>query len=162
MPSLVAGDRVGSVGSVRAEAEAVLEAEPSRTFAVLADLGAWPAWLDVVARAEPDVADGEDAVAWRVRLGVSFGPASLGYDVRMVRVIAVPGEHLRFERDERDGRRDHSMVVIDVSLAPDGERTRATVTLEIDKRIPILDLQRQLDRRAARATRRLQRLLDEV
>ena len=54
------------------------------------------------------------------------------------------------------------MVVIDVTLVAIGERTRATVTIEIEKRIPMLDLQRQLDRRAARATQRLQRLLDEA
>ena len=143
----------------------MLEAGPDRVFAVLADLGTWPAWLDVVVRAEPD---GEGA--WRVRLGLSFGPASVGYDVRMVRVPAPvpndPGgrEHcasLRFERDESDGRKDHSMVVIDVRLVATGMVTRATLTLEIDKRIPMLGLQRQLDRRTARATRQLQRLLDE-
>jgi hypothetical protein len=36
------------------------------------------------------------------------------------------------------------------------------VSIEIEKRIPMLDLQQQLDRRAARATRRLQRLLEEA
>ena len=53
------------------------------------------------------------------------------------------------------------MVVIDVRLVATGMVTRATLTLEIDKRIPMLGLQRQLDRRTARATRQLQRLLDE-
>lgn len=147
---------------MRADAEALLEAEPGRAFAVLADLATWPAWLDVVTRADPEGADADGVAAWRVRLGLSFGPASVGYDVRMVRVIAVPGEQLRFERDESDGRSDHSIVVIDVTLVAIGERTRATVTIEIEKRIPMLDLQRQLDRRAARATQRLQRLLDEA
>jgi hypothetical protein len=145
---------------VRAEAETVLQAPPDRVFAVLSDLGTWPAWLDVVTRAEPD-----GPLAWRVRLGLSLGPAAIGYDVRMVRVTAPPGpesrDRLRFERDEGDGRDDHSMVVIDVRLVATGARTTATLMLEIDKRIPLLDLQRQLDRRAARATRRLQELLDE-
>jgi hypothetical protein len=146
---------------VRAEAETVLQAAPDRVFAVLSDLGTWPAWLDVVTRAEPD-----GPRAWRVRLGLSLGPASIGYDVRMVRVTALPGgpesrDGLRFERDEGDGRDDHSMVVIDVRLVATGARTTATLMLEIDKRIPLLDLQRQIDRRAARATRRLQELLDE-
>ena len=149
---------------MRADAETVLLAPSDRVFAVLSDLGRWPAWLDVVTRAEPD-----GARAWRVRLGLSLGPASIGYDVRMVRVSALPGgdgreqrDRLRFERDEGDGRDDHSMVVIDVSLVATGGRTTATLMLEIDKRIPLLDLQRQLDRRAARATRRLQELLDET
>ena len=157
---------------MRAQAEAVLEAEPGRAFEVLRDLATWPAWLDVVARADrdapdsdapdSDAANSDGTAAWRVRLGLSFGPASFGYDVRMVRVAAVPCEQLRFERDENDGRDDHSTVVIDVTLVAAGELTRATVKLEIDKRIPMLDLQRQLDRRAGRATRRLQRLLDEA
>ena len=152
----------------------LLEAAPSQVVAVLADLATWPAWLDVVTRVDLD-----GVAAWRVRLGLSFGPASVGYDVRMVRVTAVPGpagpggheqgpagpgpcEQLRFERQERDGRSDHSMVVIDVRLVATGQLTRATVHLEIDKRIPMLDLQRQLDRRAASATRRLQQLLDDA
>jgi hypothetical protein len=147
---------------VRAEAEAVLEAEPRRVFAVLADLATWPAWLDVVTRAEPDGADADGVVAWRVRLGLALGPVSVGYDVRMARVITDPGERVRFERDERDNRSDHSMVVIDVRLMATGDLTRATVSIEIEKRIPMLDLQQQLDRRAARATRRLQRLLEEA
>ena len=137
---------------MRAEAETVLQATPDRVFAVLADLATWPAWLDVVARAEPD-----GTRAWRVRLGLSFGPASVGYDVRMVRVTASPApdgreqtDRLRFERDEGDGRDDHSMVVIDVGLLVATWRTTATLMLAIDKRIPLLDLQRQLDRRAAR------------
>ena len=53
------------------------------------------------------------------------------------------------------------MVVIDVRLVAAGELTRAKVRLELDKRIPMLDLQRQLDRLAARAMRRLHRLLYE-
>jgi hypothetical protein len=182
--------------AVRAETETVLEAAPSQVVAVLADLATWPAWLDVVVRAEPD-----GRGAWRVRLGLSFGRASVGYDVRMVRVTAPPGlvgpeghkqspagseghkqspagseghnqspagseghkqsARLRFERDEADGRDGHSMVVIDVGLVSTGARTTATLRIEIDKRIPLLDLQRQLDRRAEGATRRLQRLLDE-
>ena len=158
----MAGDRVGSVTAVRADAEAVLEAGPDRAFAVLADLATWPAWLDVVARADPDGTGADGTAAWRVRLGLSLGPASIGYDVRMVRVIATHAEQLRFERDENDGRSDHSKVVIDVRLVAAGALTRANVGLEIDKRIPMLDLQRQLDRRAAGATRRLQRLLDEA
>ncbi len=146
---------------MRAEAETVLQAAPDRVFAVLADLGTWPAWLDVVTRAEPD-----GSRAWRVRLGLAFGPASVGYDVRMVRVTPPPDgretrDRLRFERDEGDGRLDHSRVVIDVSLVATGARTTVTLMLEIDKRIPLLDLQRQLDRRTARAARRLQQLLDE-
>ena len=146
---------------MRANAEALLEAEPARAFAVLADLATWPAWLDVVARAVPDGVDSDGVAAWRVRLGLSLGPASVGYDVRMVRVIALP-EQVRFERHESDGRTDHSSVVIDVRLVETGGLTRATVSLAIDKRIPMLDLQRQLDRRAARATPRLQRLLDDA
>ena len=149
----------------------MLEAEPGRVLAVLRDLATWPAWLDVVTRAEPasDRAASDGRAAWRVRLGLSLGPVAVGYDVRMVRVTAGPAgaggdgrvEQLRFERDEGDGRSDHSMVVIDVRLKAAGELTKAMVRIEIDKRIPMLDLQRQLDRRAGRATRRLQRLLDE-
>jgi hypothetical protein len=123
--------------------------------AVVADLTTWPSWLDVVTDA---VADGP--AAWRTRLGLRLGPVSFGRAVRLALVGDAP-DALRFERVETDGRTDHSPVVLDVALADLGD---GTVALDLDvlvgKRVPLLDLQKELDRRARRATERLQALVD--
>jgi hypothetical protein len=118
----------------------------------VADLGTWPRWSDVVVRAVPD-----EYGAWRVRLGLKVGPLALGWDVRMARVVDDP-LHLRFERVERDGRHDHSAVVIDVAVTPFPTFVRLDLSLLVEKRVPFVDLQRELDRRAARTVAALQAL----
>jgi hypothetical protein len=117
--------------------------------AVVGDLATWPLWLDVVRRAVPAGAD-----AWAVRLGLRLGPLEVGRDLRMKRVGP-----LRFERDEPG----HSAVVIDVDLRParDAE-VELTLVLRIEKRIPLVDLGRELRRRAGEATGRLQALVDQA
>lgn len=133
---------------------ATVDAHPDQVWAAVSDLGTWPRWLDVVTRAVPD---GDRA--WRVRLGLRLGPLDLGYDVRMATVEAVRPGRLRFERDEADGRDDHSPVVLDVSLARSGEATAVTLEVTVDKRIPLLDLGRELRRRASRSVARLEEVV---
>jgi Polyketide cyclase / dehydrase and lipid transport len=140
---------------VRAQATATVRGHHHRVAAVVADLATWPAWLDVVTRARP-AGDG----AWQARLGLRLGPLDLGFDLRMVRVSNQPG-HIRFERDEADGRH-HSPVVIDVVITPAADGTVAlALDVDIGKRVPLLDLQREVDRRAAAATGRLQSLVGD-
>lgn len=141
---------------MRASADATVRGRLAVVHDVVADLTTWPSWLDVVTRAEPD-----GPGAWRTRLGLRIGPLAFGRDVRMALVDGSPLA-LRFERVETDGRADHSPVVLDVALADVGD---GAVALDLDlliaKRVPLLDLQRELDRRAQRATDRLQALVDE-
>ena len=144
---------------MRGRAQAVVVGEPSVVRAVLADLATWPDWLDVVLRAVPDTTAGAAEPAWRTRLGLRLGPLRPGYDVRLVRVVPEPA-HLRFERQELDGRHDHSAVVLDVAIIPEGRgRARVDLDVRVDKRVPLLDLQRELDRRGPAAVRRLERLV---
>ncbi len=145
---------------MRAHSTARLTGGRARVVAVLSDLATWPAWLDVVASARPEA--GAAPPAWQTRLGLRVGPLSLGVTVRMVLVHASP-ESLRFERIEQDGRADHSAVVIAVAIRPvddDGHQCDADLDLVVDKRIPLLDLQREVDRRAALSRARLQPLID--
>lgn len=141
---------------MRATAAADVRGEPARVVAVLADLGTWPRWLDVVLQATPEPGT---VAAWRARLGLRVGPVALGYDVRLVRTVADPA-HLRFERRELDGA-EHSPVVLDVRLAPAGDAVHVRLDAEIAKRIPLLDLQRELDRRGPGAVAKLEALVAE-
>jgi hypothetical protein len=84
-------------------------------FDHLDDLGTYPSWLTIVARAEP-VGDGADHdAAWIVDLRGRLGPLSRSKRLRMVRTIHDRPLHTRFERRELDGR-DHSPWVLDVEI----------------------------------------------
>jgi hypothetical protein len=99
---------------------ATLEAPhpPEALFAWVADLDRYPAWLDIVPRAD---ADGDDA--WIVYLRGRLGPLARSKRLRMVRVSIDAPHTVRFERRERDGRR-HSpwMLEAAVDLVDGGSR----------------------------------------
>jgi hypothetical protein len=70
-------------------------------------------------------------------------------------------DRLRFERRERDGRHDHSAVVIDVAVTPFPTFVRIDLSLVVDKRLPFVDLQRELDRRSTRTVAALTALVTQ-
>jgi hypothetical protein len=98
---------------------------PARLFVWVDDLARYPEWLDIVraARAEPDG-------SWLVDLRARFGPLARSKRLRMVRAECEPDAHVRFERQERDGR-SHSPWVLtaDVSPGPAGDGSRLTMRL---------------------------------
>jgi hypothetical protein len=96
---------------------------PDAVFAWVADLGRYPAWLDIVPRA---VADGEDA--WLVFLRGRLGPLARSKRLRMARVAIDEPRSVRFERRERDGRR-HSPWVLEAAVAPVDGGSRLTMRL---------------------------------
>lgn len=96
---------------------------PSAVFAVVADLTRYPAWLDIVPRAEPD---GDDA--WLVWLRGRLGPLARSKRLRMRRTVCESAVRVRFERDERDGRR-HSPWVLEASVEPVPAGSRLTMRL---------------------------------
>jgi len=87
-------------------------APPDRVFAEVADLSTYPAWMGLVASAEPaDTGPEDPRPAWVVEMVMRIGPMIQKKAVRMVRTACVNPETARFERVEIDGR-DHSDWVL--------------------------------------------------
>lgn len=106
--------------------EASLDAPvgPGELFAVVEDLSGYPAWLDIVRRAEPaEAVPGDAGPAWDVELRGRIGPLARSKRLRMVRTSHDAPRAARFERHERD-RRSHGAWDLDVSVdgRPDGAR----------------------------------------
>lgn len=113
---------------VTSELEAPCSAET--LYANLDDLGTYPSWLTIVARAEPAPAtDGDDRPAWIVDLKGRLGPLSRSKRLRMVRSIHDAPRHCRFERHELDGR-NHSAWVLDVAI-DEVDDDRATLAMHL-------------------------------
>jgi uncharacterized protein YndB with AHSA1/START domain len=96
---------------------------PERVFALVEDLTRYPAWLDIVAKVVP-----EDDGAWKVDLRGRLGPFARSKRLRMVRAQHDAPTHVRFERDEQDGR-SHSPWVLDASVEPTAGGSRLTMRL---------------------------------
>lgn len=143
-------------------------------FAAVEDLGRYPAWLDIVPRAErlpPGPAKGggseggpaEDgaaeggadppAPAWSVDLRARVGPLARAKRLRMERTVHDPDTHVRFERVETDGRQ-HSPWVLDAIVEPAGAGSRLTMVLHYGGGLfgPILErlLVEEIERSKAR------------
>ena len=110
-------------------------------FAVVADLGTYPRWLDIVGRAEPaPPADGDPGPAWTVDLRGQIGPLRRSKRLRMVRSRNEPDRAVTFERRELDGRQ-HSPWVLDATLGADGTAGVLTMRLHYGGSmwVPLLD-----------------------
>lgn len=115
--------------------------DASSLFDVVADLGTYPRWLDIVARAEPvAAAAGDPGPAWSVDLRGQLGPLRRSKRLRMVRATCEPSGEVRFERRELDGR-DHSPWVLAARLTPTGDDTELEMRLHYGGSLwlPILD-----------------------
>ena len=108
-------------------------------FAVVEDLDRYPAWLEIVPRAERTEAgasgggpgagrSGDDGGAWSVDLRGRVGPLARSKRLRMVRTVHVPDAHVRFERAEVDGRQ-HSAWVLDAKVTAQAAGSRLTMGL---------------------------------
>lgn len=105
---------------VIAELEAVVD--PDRLYSVVADLGTYPAWLDIVGHAEPAGADPADpGPAWSVDLQGQIGPFRRSKRLRMVRAESRAPSSVVFTRRELDGRA-HSDWTLRATLRPDEAR----------------------------------------
>lgn len=101
---------------------------PDRAFALVDDLSAYPAWMDLVHDVdELESADGRRA--WDVELRAQVGPFARSKRLRMVRVVHEPGRRVVFERAEVDGRR-HSPWVLAATVEPSAhDATSVTMSL---------------------------------
>lgn len=124
---------------------ATLEAdvEPTALFAVVSDLGGYPAWLDIVPRA--DAADPDDrdlGPAWSVDLRGQLGPLRRSKRIRMVRTVADAPRVARFERRELDDR-SHSDWVLEARIEPPRSGGATTLVMSLhyggSMWVPMLD-----------------------
>ena len=106
------------------ERHAVLPATAERAFALVDDLSAYPAWMDLV-HAVRDVS-ADDRRAWDVELQAQVGPFARSKRLRMVRVVHDPPRRVVFERAEVDDRQ-HSSWVLAADLDPMLSPTDSTV-----------------------------------
>lgn len=117
------------------ERHTVVPASAERTFALVDDLSAYPAWMDLVHDVREATPAG-DRPAWDVELQARVGPFARSKRLRMVRSVCDPPHHVVFERAEVDGRR-HSSWVLAATLEPEQPEppgtsevaTRLTMTL---------------------------------
>jgi hypothetical protein len=105
---------------------------PAVVFPWVDDLGRYPAWLDIVTRAEPD--DPSDPTVWLVDLRARLGPLARSKRLRMRRTVHRPSSQERpsseavFERDEVDGR-SHAPWRLSATVEPTGGGSRLVMRL---------------------------------
>ena len=102
---------------------------PEKLFAWVEALDRYPAWLDIVARAEPaPAAEGDPGPAWLIDLKGRLGPLSRAKRLRMVRTEHAAPTRAVFERREVDGR-THAPWVLDATVDAAGSGARLTMRL---------------------------------
>lgn len=103
---------------------------PAETlFPWVEDLERYPAWLDIVPRAESVTTDPSDpGPAWSVDLRARLGPMARSKRLRMVRIDHQPPFLARFERHELDGR-SHSVWSLTAGVETIANGSRLTMGL---------------------------------
>jgi hypothetical protein len=112
------------------ERDTVLPGPPERAFALVDDLSAYPAWMDLIHDVDEQPSS-DDRLVWNVELQAQVGPFARSKRLRMVRVVHEPSRRAIFERVEVDGRQ-HSPWTLAATLDPepsDPGDTRLTMTL---------------------------------
>lgn len=128
-------------------------------FDVVADLGSYPEWLDLVQRVEPaEAAAGDDGPAYWVTLRARVGPLARSKRLRMVRTGHRPGERVVFQRREVDGR-THSPWELTALVADGGGTSEVRVTLHYGGRLWAEPLSGVLTSQVERAVPRLQAMV---
>lgn len=98
------------------ERHTVVPGPPARAFALVDDLSAYPAWMDLVHQVD-DAVSVPEGRAWDVELQAQVGPFARSKRLRMVRTVHEPPRRVVFERAEVDGRR-HSPWTLTATLTP--------------------------------------------
>ena len=140
-------------------AELRCDASLPALHAVIADLGTYPRWLDIVGSAEPAAgAEGDGGPAWAVVLRASVDPLRRSKRLRMVRTVD-DHAHVSFERRELDGR-SHSPWVLDARLVEVAGATALTMRLHYGGSLWLPVLDRLLADEIERSRPRLVALVD--
>ncbi len=107
-------------------------------FAAMNDLGTYAEWMSLIERCERAVgSEGDLGPAWYVTLRAKVGPFARSKRLRMVQVLSHPNEHVRYERNEVDGKQ-HSAWVMEAKISPSSPvgpgdaQTGSSVTVELN------------------------------
>jgi len=149
------------------------DCEPAVLFGHVADLGSYPGWFDVVHKAQAEqgirlpldldlsVSDEHSesvGASWVVDLRGRLGPMARSKRLRMVRTVYEPDSHVRFERQELDGR-NHAPWVLDANVERVDGGSRLTVALHYGGHFGGALLRRMLLEEISRARPRLAALV---
>jgi hypothetical protein len=93
------------------------------------DLAQYPAWMGLV---HTVISEGEDV--WQVELRGKIGPFARSKRLRMMQVETSEPHHIRFERQENDGR-SHSDWVLDAQVTEVGSASTLNMTLHYGGRL---------------------------
>ncbi|MEI7548829.1 MAG: SRPBCC family protein [Actinomycetota bacterium] len=103
------------------------ECDADRLFALVDDLGQYPAWMDLTHRV--DAEDGSVPAAWQVELRARIGPLARSKRLRMERSAHDAADRaVVFERAEGDGKR-HSQWVLRAHVTQRGKSSRLDMHL---------------------------------
>lgn len=128
---------------------------PSVLFAAVDELGCYPAWLDIVTRAQPvDAGPGDRGPAWSVDLRARLGPLARSKRLRMVRTVHEANALVRFERHELDGRR-HSPWILTAEVGETPGGSHLTMALHYGGNLLVPVVECLLADAVARSTPRL-------
>jgi hypothetical protein len=93
------------------------------------DLAQYPSWMGLVHTVVPE---GEGV--WQVELRGKIGPFARSKRLRMIQVETSEPHHIRFERQENDGR-SHSDWVLDAQVTEVGSTSTLNMTLHYGGRL---------------------------
>jgi hypothetical protein len=117
------------------------------------DLAQYPSWMGLVHTVVPE---GEGV--WQVELRGKIGPFARSKRLRMIQVETSEPHHIRFERQENDGR-SHSDWVLDAQVTEVGSASTLNMTLRYSGRLFSSVVERALHDEIEASKRRLRELV---
>ena len=117
------------------------------------DLAQYPSWMGLVHTVVPE---GEGV--WQVELRGKIGPFARSKRLRMIQVETSEPHHIRFERQENDGR-SHSDWVLDAQVTEVGSTSTLNMTLRYSGRLFSSVVERALHDEIEASKQRLRELV---
>lgn len=117
------------------------------------DLAQYPSWMGLVHTVVPE---GEGV--WQVELRGKIGPFARSKRLRMIQVETSEPHHIRFERQENDGR-SHSDWVLDAQVTEVGSASTLNMTLRYSGRLFSSVVERALHDEIEASKQRLRKLV---
>ena len=117
------------------------------------DLAQYPSWMGLVHTVVPE---GEGV--WQVELRGKIGPFARSKRLRMIQVETPEPHHIRFERQENDGR-SHSDWVLDAQVTEVGSASTLNMTLRYSGRLFSSVVERALHDEIEASKQRLRELV---